>query len=205
MPVLRSQILALTGNIGSGKSACAEILAQLGARIIDADILAREATASPACLNKIRASFGPTAFFLDQTLDRKALGRLVFENPAKRKELEEIIHPIVADLLEQRLLLLEFQKESPIIYVVPLLFEVPRLRELFAGTILVTCLRSVAIQRIIKRDNCDLSTAENRYSSQIPQEQKAALADLLIDNSGTLLELETKTKAAWPELINLQG
>ncbi len=204
MPVSRSQILALTGNIGSGKSACAEILAKLGARVIDADILAREATATATCLNKIRASFGTSVFYADQTLNRKALGNLVFADPVKRKELEAIIHPLVADLLDQRLQALELQEQSPIIYVVPLLFEVPGLRDLFAATILVTCPAEQAIQRIMKRDNCDLSTAESRYNSQIPQANKAALADLQVDNSGTLAELESTLKAVWPKLLNLK-
>ena len=176
--------VGLTGGIASGKSAVSEILKELGAYILDADRIAREA-AEPGTsgLAAIVRQFGPEVLNGDGSLNRKALGKIVFADAKKRKMLEEILHPqVLAELLNRTR---EIGRENPkavVVYDVPLLIESGM--QGIADTVwLVSAPEETRIERIMRRDGVDRGEALQRIRSQMPQEEKTAYADVIIDNS----------------------
>ncbi|MFA6074874.1 MAG: dephospho-CoA kinase [Negativicutes bacterium] len=187
-----SKFIGLTGGIAAGKSAVVKILCQHKIRVIDCDQLACAAVApNSLCLNEIVKLFGSTVVNSDGNLNRKLLAQQVFSEPEKRRTLENIIHPYV----EARMLA-EFQEgsahgEKLIVADVPLLFEVGW-RERFDEVWLVVCDDSVRINRIMKRDGLDEAAAKMRLAAQLPQTEKTALADQIIDNNKTLADLEKR-------------
>jgi dephospho-CoA kinase len=200
------KLIALTGSIGSGKSAAAERLATLGADVIDADILAR------TCLNpgsdgyqRVLERFGPSIASPGGAIDRKALGAIVFADPAALRDLEAIIHPLVhLQYCGERDRLLMLPTRAPVVYVVPLLFEAGLDLSEFAEIIVVKASRSVALKRIMQRDSCTLSEAEQRYDAQMDEDKKVARATIVLDNTGTLVELHDQIDAIWPKICSAE-
>lgn len=192
-----SRIVGLTGGIGCGKSAVAAALAERGARVIDADVLAREAVApgSPA-LAAIRARFGPAVFAPDGSLDRPALGRRVFEDAEARLALNAIVHPEVARLARARMEALEHAGAPVIVYDVPLLYE-NGLDRALGEVIVVTAPPEVQRARIRARDRLPDAEIEARIAAQMPLEEKARRATWVIDNGGTLEEMRAQVAALW--------
>jgi dephospho-CoA kinase len=193
--------VGLTGNIGSGKSTVAGLLARLGAAVIDADALAREATADPEVLGRIRLEFGPL-FVVDGRLDRPRLAALVFEDEAARRRLESIIHPWVRtrgrDLEEE----LRTAPDPPplVVHDVPLLFE-SGLAGTFDSVVVVSAPTATRAARAAARSNLSLEEFGARERSQWPLERKEAEADYILDNSGDLDSLEAQVAALWPSLL----
>lgn len=192
-----SRIVGLTGGIGCGKSAVAAALAERGARVIDADVLAREAVApgSPA-LAAIRARFGPAVFAPDGSLDRAALGRLVFQDTEARRALNAIVHPEVARLARARMEALEQEGAPVIVYDVPLLYE-NGLDRALGAVIVVTAPPEVQRARIRARDGLPDAEIEARIAAQMPLEEKVRRATWIIDNGGTLEETRAQVEALW--------
>ncbi len=193
-------VIGLTGSIGSGKTTAAEHFRTLGAFVISADALVREATALGApCLKDIRERFGDEVFFPEGHLNRKALGALVFNDPVSRKTLEGIIHPRVAELATVR-----FRAAPPgalIVYDCPLLFEAGLAEQGFDLVIVVTAPTAAIIRRIGERDGLTVTEAAARLASQAPQEEKIASADIVIENSGTILELQARVEEVYRGII----
>lgn len=179
----KSTILGLTGSIGSGKTFVSSLLAQTGARIICADEIAREVAApgSPA-LSDIRHRFGSDVFHEDGSLDREKLGRLVFSDPARRRELEEIIHPLVRK--RELDLLKEYDGHPLVVLDVPLLFE-NNLDRYCDHTVAVTITEEERQRRLGAARGLTREQVEARLRAQMAQEEKAARADTVIDNSGS--------------------
>lgn len=200
--------VGLTGSIGSGKSQAATLFEKLGAKIIDADLLAREVVqlGQPA-LAEVRATFGPEFFLADGHLDRKRLAQEVFNDANKRKALEGILHPRINLLFKHRLAELRQNTKSDgtvIIYVVPLLFEsglnkYPELQKV----IVVSASEPTCIKRIMQRDNCSQEDAQKRYSAQTPIAEKVKAADYVIDNDGSLEALEKQVSQVFTSLTNV--
>lgn len=193
-------VVAVTGTIGSGKSAAARLLAKSGAAIIDADLLAREAVAPGSnALAEIVAHFGQGFLQADGTLNRKELASLVFADEQARAKLESIVHPEVrrlflARLAEQKDVVERGAAPSPLIlYIVPLLFESKLPREGFDAVAVVAAPREVCLQRIIQRDGCTRDAAEKKLNSQIPIDEKIREADFIIRNDGSWEDLERET------------
>ncbi len=194
--------MGLTGGIAAGKSTVARRLAELGAVIIDADALARAAVelGSPG-LEAIRQRFGSTVISDDGTLDRAALGRMVFSDEHARAALNAIVHPEVARLYRERLS--ELEREHPdaiVVYDVPLLAEA-RSTDDFALVIVVHAPAEQRIERLVTRRGFDRASARERINAQATDEQRLAIADVVIDASDTLESTIAQTDALWNQLV----
>jgi len=195
------RVIGLTGGIASGKSTVARILERLGAVVIDADILAREAVlpGTPAH-QAIVDSFGPEILLPDTSLDRKALGRIVFADPEARRRLEAITHPAIARLAEERLAEARRSDAPAVFYVAPLLIEAGA-TERVDDIWVVYADRETQIARLTERDGIGREEAEQRLAAQMPMEEKAAFGSAVIDNRGAPEETEQQVLALWKERI----
>ena len=191
---------ALTGSIGSGKSTVAKLLNARGAFVVSADQLAREVVEpTSAGLNAVIEAFGSKFLCPDGSLNRRALGQLVFKDSAARLKLEEIVIPLIQqrakDLFSQGGL------DSRIkVYEVPLLFEKGINLWGFRGIILVSADAEICIKRAVARDQLTQAEIESRLAAQIPIEKKRAGATFIIENNGTLAELEAQVERLFSKL-----
>jgi dephospho-CoA kinase len=189
------KLVGLTGGIASGKSAVAKILARLGAAIVDADVLSREVVApGHDGWNEIVATFGSEVLQPDQNLDRQKLRTLIFNNPDARKQLEAIIHPRVRALAEQRIREHGEAGCAVVVYEVPLLFE-GNLQQWLRPVILVSCNVDIQRQRLQQRDGLDAAAAQKHIDAQMSLKDKRKLADYVIENDGSLADLESQVRA----------
>ncbi len=194
--VWQNHAIALTGSPGAGKSTVSEIFRSLGAFVVSADDLAKEAV-KPGSTNlaKVVQTFGRQFIDPQGELKREELGKLIFSDSAARKRLEQIIHPVVAKLAEVR-----FEEALRVgfplyVYECPLLFEAELNREGFKKIVVVKADPVISIQRFQARTGLTQAEALRRFQAQLPVEQKISRADLVIENSGTLNELkDTVTK-----------
>ncbi|GAB4181681.1 MAG: dephospho-CoA kinase [Geothermobacteraceae bacterium] len=192
-------VLGITGNIASGKSRVAARFGELGAVVVSADQLAREAVepGTPALAAIVRR-FGEAVLQDDGSLDRQKLGGLVFADAEARRKLEMITHPAIARLAEERLRQLRGTKKL-VVYEAPLLFEAGAEGRV-DRVLVVTADEEVRLARLMARDGLDRRAALQRIRAQLPQEQKAARADYVIDNSGDWQECCRQVDALWTEL-----
>jgi dephospho-CoA kinase len=188
------KLVGLTGGIASGKSTVAKILQSLGAAIVNADDLAREVVEpGHEAWQEIVASFGAGVLQSDQNLDRQKLRTLIFNQPEARKRLESIIHPRVRALAEERIRQYAAAGYPVVIYEVPLLFE-GNLQEWLRPVILVACDVETQTARLQKRDHLTAADAEKHIAAQMSLKDKRRLADYVIENNGTLEDLERQTR-----------
>jgi dephospho-CoA kinase len=183
------RLIGITGGIGTGKSTVTNYLqTRYHLPIWDADIYAREAVAvgSPI-LAAIRQRYGDDILQLDGTLDRPQLGAIIFSNPIERQWLESQIHPYVRNCFDREIS--HLQPDATAILAIPLLFEA-KLTALVSETWVVSCDLPTQIDRVMIRDRLDESAARQRIASQMPLAEKIALADVNLDNSTTLEDLE---------------
>lgn len=194
------KLVGLTGGIASGKSTVAKILQSLGAAIVNADDLAREVVEpGHEAWKEIVASFGAEILQSDQTLDRQKLRTLIFNQPEARKRLESIIHPRVRALAEERIRQYAAAGYPVAIYEVPLLFE-GNLQEWLRPVILVACDVETQTARLQKRDHLTAADAEKHIAAQMSLKDKRRLADYVIENNGSLEDLERQTRQILEEL-----
>ncbi len=177
-------LIGLTGGVATGKSTVAQMFKQCGAVVIDADALAREVVQpdKPAWRDVVR-TFSKKVLNPDRTINRQALGSIVFRYPAKRRRLERIIHPRVAR--EQQRLTREAARKDPtavVLYDVPLLFEAG-IDKRVQKIIVVTADQQTQIARLKKRNGLSRAEALRRIRSQMPLAKKAQMADLVIDGT----------------------
>jgi len=195
------RIIGLTGGIASGKSSVARIMESLGAVIIDADILAREAVAigEPA-YQKVVAEFGEGVLNSDQTINRQALGKIVFADPDARRRLERITHPAIARLAEKKLSDLRKAGTRVAVYMAPLLIEAgvtSRVDEIWV----VYADSDTQVERLIRRDGLSREEALRRLAAQMPMEEKRKMGKVIIDNRGTPEETERIVREIWEKEI----
>lgn len=194
-------ILGITGNIASGKSTIAKAFAKLGAALVDADQLARDVVApgSPT-LQRLVERFGAEILLDNGQLDREFLGRLVFADSAARQDLNRIMHPAIGQLAIERLETLKHKPGIPlVVYEAPLLFEAGA--EGRVDQVLVVKIdRQIQLQRLMQRDGLDETAALQRLAAQMPQGEKLARADYVIDNSGTVEEALDQVELLWSRL-----
>ena len=181
-------ILGLTGGIASGKSTVSAYLAQNGALIIDADLIARQVVAKRSSgLKQIVAKFGGEILTASGELDRKKLGKLVFSNKDLLKNLTDITGPLIrAEILRE----IEAAKKAQVKLVVldiPLLFETGY-QTLCDKVMVVTIPSKLQLERVMKRDNLSAAEARKRIANQLPASKRNELADVLIDNSKSVAE-----------------
>jgi dephospho-CoA kinase len=189
------KLVGLTGGIASGKSTVAAILSRLGAAVIDADELARLVVEpGKEAWKEIVDTFGAAVLQQDQTIDRRRLRGVIFNDPQARKRLEAIIHPRVRALAEEKIRDLEAAGSPVIVYEVPLLFE-GNLHHWLRPVILVACDPETQRTRLRARDNVTEAEAQRQIAAQMSLGEKRKLADYVIENNGTRDELERQVRA----------
>ena len=199
-------IIGLTGTIGSGKSTVSARLAKLGALVLDADTISREAVKKGADgLNKIAEVSGKEVIDANGELDRKALAGIVFSDESKRLILNGIIHPQVLKALKERT---HGEKalnpDRMIVWDVPLLIEVGWV-EYVDSVWLVTAPEQTRINRIMARNGCTIKQAQSRICAQMSEEEKARFSNEIIDNGGSLEQLYQRVDALYSEYSNMQS
>lgn len=193
-------LIALTGGIASGKSVVAARLAELGAVVVDADVLAREVVEpGTAGLVAIAAEFGTAVIAGDGSLNRPALGAIIFADAAKREKLNAITHPAVWKRAKE--LFEDAKKADPhavVVYDVPLLVEASGRRPLtFDLIVVVDAARETRVERMIELRGMTRDDAESRLRSQASDADRIAVADVVIDNNGSLTDTLEQVDALW--------
>jgi dephospho-CoA kinase len=190
--------VGLTGGIGSGKSEVARRLAALGAVVVDADALAREAVApGTAGLARVVEEFGAGVLAADGSLDRPALGRLVFADAQALERLEAIVHPYVARRSAE--LMAAAPADAVVVYDVPLLVE-KHLESGYDVVVVVEAPEDVRLRRLAEHRGLAEADARARIAAQATAEQRAAVADVVLDNDGDLGALDDAVTALWRQL-----
>jgi dephospho-CoA kinase len=195
----------VTGGVASGKTTVVRMLEELGAPVIDFDLLSRKVVepGKPAW-KEIIAYFGEQVLLEDRTLDRKKLSEVVFGDMEKRKKMEGFIHPRVFE--EFIKLVKEVTSKDPhaIIQVdVPLMIEI-NLQYVFHKILLVYVPETMQVERLMKRDRISEEMAKNMIRSQLPIEEKKGYADFIVDNSGTLEDTRKQVVEIWGKLKEIQ-
>ncbi|QWF24256.1 dephospho-CoA kinase, long form [Nocardioides sp. LMS-CY] len=191
--------VGLTGGVASGKSTVSTILAELGAVIIDGDVLAREVVqrGTPG-LAQVVAAFGPEILTPEGDLDRPKLGRIVFADEAKRKTLEGIVHPLVFERYA------ELEAAAPegglVVHDIPLLAESGR-ADTFDAVIVVETPAEVQVERMLRDRGWSRADAESRIAAQASPEQRRAIATHLIVNDGSRADLRKRVEEVHAELV----
>lgn len=189
--------IGLTGNIASGKSEVARMLAERGATVIDADVLAREAVERDSqALRDIVKRWGPDVLQNDGHLDRAALRQIVFADQTELDALNRIVHPGVTRLRDREIAEARERGDPIVICVIPLLFE-RNLVEEFDGIVLVDAPRPLRLERLVATRGLEETDAMNMIAAQMPAELKRARADYVIENTGNLQDLERDVNALW--------
>ena len=194
-------VVALTGGVAAGKTTVTDILSARGARVIDADILARAAVqpGSPA-LQGIQEKFGADVLDSTGSLNREALGKLIFHNPDAREALNAIVHPRVRELYEAELSAI--QAETPdavVVYAVPLLAEARSVSE-FDAVIVAHAPEEVRLARLQEHRGFSEEDARARVGSQVSDDARLAMADSVVDCSGSLEETRSAAHELFDEL-----
>jgi len=195
-------ILGLSGGIGSGKSTVTRILSELGATTIDADAIVHEQQApGQPLLAEIAKAFGDEVIAADGSLDREALGNIVFKDESARARLGSLMHPpVIAEMMRRAKAAVE--ADVPLVVLdIPLLFEGRQSGRgsgavmNFDATLCVWVNRDVQLARTVARDGCSQEEAERRIAAQLPIDEKREMADYVIDNSGGPAETRAQVEA----------
>lgn len=191
--------IGLTGGVASGKSTVSEMLAELGAVVVDADRLAREVVApgTPG-LEAVVAEFGPDVLTADGALDRARVGAIVFADPARRTALEAIIHPLV------RARAAELEAAAPpdavVVHDIPLLAETGQAAS-FDAVIVVDAPPEVQVDRMCRERGWTREEAQSRIAAQASREDRLAVATYVVDNTGTREDLRQRVAEVFAELV----
>ncbi|MGJ5711731.1 dephospho-CoA kinase [Staphylococcus auricularis] len=183
------KVIGLTGGIASGKSTVSELLTAYGFKIVDADIASRKAVAKGTKgLEQVREAFGDEAIQPDGEMDRQYVGDIVFNQPEKRIELNQIVHPIVRQIMDEEKEKYLAQGHN-VIMDIPLLFE-NELQDTVDEVWLVYTSESIQIDRLMERNDMSVEDAKARVYSQISIDKKSRMADHVIDNLDSKLQLK---------------
>ncbi|CEO26113.1 dephospho-CoA kinase [Paraclostridium sordellii] len=184
-------VIGLTGNIGCGKSSLSKILKDNSLDIIDADIISREIMSNNKLLEEVFQVFGGDVKDKDGTLNRKKLASIVFSDDKKLIALNDITHPAIKNEIKRRIKDIENKGRNIVIVDAALLIE-GKFLDLIDKLIVITCDEKEQLNRVMDRDNSNMDEALNRISSQMSQDEKVKFGDYIIDNSGSLEELNYK-------------
>jgi len=185
-------VVGLTGGIGSGKSAAAEEFGRLGATVVDTDAIAHELTQSGgAAIGEIRRRFGSAYVEPTGAMDRAKMRALVFRDPAAKRKLEQLLHPMIRAESERRIA----AASGPyVIHVVPLLVESAEYRQRVARVLVVDCPEAVQVERVRRRSSLSEEEVRRIIGAQIKSEVRLTAADDVIDNAGTLDALHKQVR-----------
>lgn len=184
-------VIGLTGNIGCGKSSLSKILKDNSLDIIDADIISREIMSNNKLLEEVFKVFGEDVKEKDGTLNRKKLASIVFSDDKKLIELNDITHPAIKNEIKRRIKDIGNKGRNIVVVDAALLIEGEFL-DLIDKLIVITCDEKEQLNRVMDRDNSNLDETLNRINSQMSQDEKVKFGDYIIDNSGSLEELNYK-------------
>ncbi|WP_379143109.1 dephospho-CoA kinase [Paenibacillus sp. sgz500992] len=194
-------IMGLTGGIASGKSTVSALFVEKGARLVDADAIAREVMLpGHPVLAAAVLHFGEGILLPDGTLNRTKLGEIVFHDPEARQALNQLTHPAIRQEIKDRMNTMEQEDPQRLIIVdIPLLYE-SELDNLFGQIVVVYVPREVQLDRLMERNGLSLEQAQRRLDAQLDIELKRSRADYIIDNSGTHAQTEQQVAVLWDRL-----
>jgi len=182
--------VGLTGGIGSGKSAVADLFEKRGVAVVDSDEIAHELTrAGGAAIDPIRKAFGPEVVGADGALDRARMRALAFGHGTERRKLEAILHPLIREESARRL---ERARSSYAVLVIPLLVEAGIDRSRYARVLVIDCPEAQQIERVMRRSGLPEQEVRAIIAAQATREQRLTRADDVIDNSGPLDALDSQ-------------
>ena len=194
-------IVGLTGGIGSGKSAVADIFAGLGITVVDTDAVAHELTsAEGGAMPAIAAAFGADVLLPTGALDRAAMRRLVFGDPAVRLRLEGILHPLIR---RESLARCQAAVSPYVVLAVPLLVESGVYRQIVRRVLVVDCAEAVQVERVMARSGLTADEVRRIMSAQVSRAERLAAADDVIDNNGDLAALAPQVEALHRRYLEL--
>lgn len=195
------RIIGLTGGIASGKSSVSKMLSDLGAAIIDADVIARDVVQpGQKVFQKIIEEFGDNILKADGTIDRKKLGYLVFNDRDKLNMLNSITHPEIIRIIEERVEDIRTEGKYDVIVIdAPLLLE-SGMKTMVDEVWLVFADMDTQLKRLMLRDGLDIDTARDRIMSQMPMEEKIKLSHRIIDNSKDLEHTKKQVLMLWYDI-----
>jgi len=193
-------IIGLTGGIGSGKSAAAKILKELGLKVIDLDQITHKLM-RPGELGyiEIKKQFGEKYIDTKGAIDKKLLREEIFSSFDLKKIIESILHPIIFEECNKQLNILKHEKY--IVLVIPLLFETKNYISLIDESLLIDCDLETQIERVIKRDNVSKALANRIIKNQMNRQEKQSLADKVILNDGNINHLKTQLNIYYKKLL----
>ncbi len=205
MKYSRPLVVGLTGGMGCGQTTVAKFFEKWGARVVNADLIAKQVVDEDEEVKReLEKAFGKRIFYRNRKLNRKLLARIVFEDESKTRRLNRIVHPrMVSRIIEK----IEQARETgryPIIAIdAALLYEL-NLEHMFDAMIVVSSKMQNRIKRIQERDRLSEREIIHRIQRQLPIEDKMKWADFVIENNGTLQDLERRSRAVYHRLLNLQ-
>lgn len=198
-------LLGVTGGIASGKSTVSQILKELGAPLVDLDVIARQVVEpGTTTLANIVDYFGKQVLCENGSLDRKNLSNIIFRDTEKRKKLESFIHPPIFEEFFKKVHEIAKKRPNAIIQVsVPLLIE-QNLQFIFDKIVVVYISREQQVERLALRDGISRADASNMLNSQLPIEEKVGYADFIINNENSVEETRRQVEEMWQELKKIQ-
>ena len=185
--------IGLTGGIGSGKSSVAKIFQELGAAVIDTDEISHELTrAGGAALATIREQFGANSLSADGSMNRAAMRRLIFEDPAAKKKLEAILHPMIRSTVKARIA----QTRAPYVLIaVPLLLETGAYKDFISRVLVVDCDETLQVERTMRRSKLTVDEVRTIMAAQLPRQERLAGADDVLRNDDDMAALHSQVAA----------
>jgi len=200
----RIPLIGLTGGIGSGKTAVSDLLAKLGAGIVDTDLIAHQITAPhKAAISAIEKHFGSDFIASDGSLDREKMRALVFTNPEARKSLEAITHPLIRTETIRQASRLEKDGVQYLVFVVPLLLESGSWMDLIDLLVVVDCPEETQIQRVMQRSNLPREDVERILMAQASRAERLKHANIVIENQGSLKDLEVEVQSLHQKILQI--
>jgi dephospho-CoA kinase len=198
-------LIGLTGGIGSGKTAVSDLLAKLGAGIVDTDLIAHQITAPHgAAIALIEKQFGSDFISADGALNRDKMRSLVFSKPEARKSLEAITHPLIRQETNKQALRISKEGAPYLVFVVPLLLESGSWNSLIDLLVVVDSPIETQIQRVMQRSNLPREELERILAAQASREERLKHADVVIENQGSLQDLEVEVQNLHQKILQFQ-
>ena len=195
-------VIGLIGGIGSGKSSVSSILNSLGVDVIDADKVGHEAyTPNSEGWRKVISAFGQDIVGPENEIDRKKLGSIVFSDPSEMEKLNKLMHPIIHNLVEEKIKNLADQGINVVVLEAAILIEA-NWQDLTDEIWLAKANREVVIERVQLRNNFSREEIIKRIESQMSNNDREKHADIVIDNDGTIKQLEETVKTLWQSRVN---
>lgn len=194
--------IGLTGGIATGKSTVVNMLRSYGAAIVDCDVLARDVVQpGTEALKRVAAQFGPQSLLADGTMDRAYIGRIVFNDKNRKKELEDILFPCIHQRIDEEIASLQQANPKAVVVLdMPLLYEV-QYAPYVDAVWLVYVDGATQLTRLMARNHYTEAEAKARIKAQWPIDKKKDLAQVVIDNRGTLEETKGQVQQAWQQLM----